>query len=191
MSFSLLNKLHPGNKDKLFDELVQRHYNNIFKFCYYRLSQDRYTAEDCTQEVFIILYKNMSRLENFEKMDGWLYKTADHLIKRANAKAAREKKKVESIDADDSHPIPAAMIYEECYDLLESTEVDMGKCLKEVFESLTETETEIWNLYYRQRKSLREVSEATELSESAVKSRVSRLKRKIIVLTHEVFEKNS
>ena len=82
----------------------------------------------------------LSRLENFEKMDGWLYKTADHLIKRANVKAAWEKKKVESIDAYESRPIPAAMIYEECYDLLESTQVDMGKCLKEVFESLTETE---------------------------------------------------
>jgi RNA polymerase sigma-70 factor (ECF subfamily) len=189
LPIALFSKLAKNSRDKLFDSLVQKHYNSIYKFCFYRFAQDRFAAEDCTQEVFIVLYKNMDRLENLEKIDGWLYKTADHIVKRAYVKAAREKKKVESIDTDDSHFPYNTMIYEEHYDLAEAVKIDGEKCLAEIFESLTDIDVKIWELYYRQRKSLREVSEALNLSQSAVKSRVSRLKRKIITLAHEIFER--
>lgn len=189
MQIALFGRLAKNSKDKLFDDLVQRHYNSIYRFCYYRLARDQFAAEDCTQEVFIVLYKNMDRLENLEKIDGWLYKTADHLTKRAYLKTAREKKKVEYIDTDDAHSPYHTMIYEERYDIVEAVQIDGKKCLKEVFENLTDMDVKIWDLYYRKRKSLREVSEALNLSESAVKSRVSRLKQKIIALTHEIFER--
>ena len=190
MPDSICSKIFSNGKDKLFDALVQKHYNNIYKFCYYRLAQDRFAAEDCVQEVFIVLYQNMDRLDNLERIDGWLYKTADHLVKRANVNAAREKKKIESIDDAGNPSVLNTLIYEERFDLTEVSGVDGEKCLREIFESLTETEINLWDLYYRRRKSLREVSEALELSESAVKSRVSRLKRKIIVIAHSLFEKN-
>ena len=91
----MISKIFPKSKDKLFDGLVQKHYDNIHKFCYYRLQQDKYLAEDCAQEVFIILYNSMDKLYDLEKIDGWLYKTTDHLVKRAKVNAAKEKKKIE------------------------------------------------------------------------------------------------
>lgn len=189
MPIARCGRFCPNNKDNLFDRLVQKHYNRIYQFCLYRLAQDTFTAEDCTQEVFILLYQNLEKLESPEKIDGWLYKTADHLVKRAYIKAAKEKKRIQSIDADDGYSVYNMLLYEEDYDFEAAAQKDADQCFQTIFKALTDAEIRIWNLYYRQRKPLREVSEILGLSESAVKSRVSRLKRKIIAITHDVLEK--
>jgi RNA polymerase sigma-70 factor (ECF subfamily) len=190
LPISIFSNLHKNDKDKLFDQLVQKYYNKIFNYCSFRLQQDKFAAEECAQDVFTTLYRNMETLKDFEKLDGWLYKTADNFVNRVCFRVEKERKKLEYFDFDKDHSLYKSLIYEERFDFIEKAEIDIEKYLNQIFAKLTEMEITIWDLYFKQQKTVREVSEQLNLSESAIKSRACRLKRKILVLVHSLLIEN-
>lgn len=175
-------------KDKLFDQIVVKNYNKIYKYCSFRLRHDKFMAEECTQDVFTVLFKSMDKLNNFDKIDGWLYKTAENFIRRMLLRSARDVNKLTYFDSNDNHEYIENLVHEDQYDFLEQDDIDMEMYLKRIFENLTEMDIMIWDLYFKQNKSQSEVASLLRLSVSAVKSRTSRLKSKIMVLTHSLFE---
>ncbi|WP_186279120.1 RNA polymerase sigma factor [Dorea formicigenerans] len=48
---------------KLFEELVRKYYEKIYRYCYYHISNE-HSALDITQEVFMKIYENIEIYEN-------------------------------------------------------------------------------------------------------------------------------
>lgn len=72
--------------EKLIDNetcsrIIQKHYREIFNYCFARLSYDHHSAEDCTQEVFVVFFSKHKKLEDSENLRIWLYRAADNVIK--------------------------------------------------------------------------------------------------------------
>ena len=65
----------------MFTEIMERYYKTIYKFCYMKLNGDAQAAEDCTQEVFLILYKKINKIKKDEDVLYWLIETASREIK--------------------------------------------------------------------------------------------------------------
>lgn len=65
----------------MYDEIVDKYYNEIYNYCCTKLNFNRTAAEDVTQEVFFALYKKLDRLKLSENIRIWLYRAADLEIK--------------------------------------------------------------------------------------------------------------
>jgi len=145
----------------MFEELMEKNCGEIFEYCKYSLGGDVQGAEDCTQEVFFALCKNIHRLKLSEDIRYWLYKTASYKVKNYRRKNKRHS--VCSID-----------------DLAEGTlvaddDVQSEYELKEQVQSLTESEKKLVADYYMGKHPEKELG----ISQNSLRIRVHRIKKKI------------
>lgn len=73
------------NYENTYEEITRRYYQAIYNYCQVRL-KDEYAAEDCTQDVFLLLYRKMNKIKLSENIRAWLYRTADNVIKNHRRK---------------------------------------------------------------------------------------------------------
>lgn len=85
-------------QDDLCMMIAEQYYQAIYRYCYGKLHFHTEAAQDCTQEVFLILIQKKERLDLSGNMKTWLYKTADHVIRNYQRK---EKKYQNSIPIDE------------------------------------------------------------------------------------------
>jgi RNA polymerase sigma factor (sigma-70 family) len=181
------------NRDEAFNKIVTAYYEKILAFCSYSLGGSRGIAEDCAQDIFFILYNSMPKLRDYEKIGGWLYKTAGNIIRRYAAALKRERKKiVESRDIyemeNSAGPIPGGLVYEENLDNQEMDEEKIRFYTEIIMGRLKEGELAVWRLAFREKQSIRSVAAALRISESAAKSRINRLRHKILDISHEIMK---
>ena len=83
-----------------FDDIFRGYYEKILNFCYAKIG-DKQLAEDCTQEVFLILSKKMHKLKLDTDIAAWLYGTAKNEIKQC-----LRKNKHDNVSVDDLTELP-------------------------------------------------------------------------------------
>jgi RNA polymerase sigma-70 factor (ECF subfamily) len=71
---TLVDAMQAGNQ-KAFQELVETYQNMVANTCY-GLLQNVADAEDVTQEVFIEVYRSISKFRGDSKLSTWLYRIA-------------------------------------------------------------------------------------------------------------------
>jgi RNA polymerase sigma-70 factor (ECF subfamily) len=185
--------MSPGaGNDAAFNGIVKQYYERILKFCVYALGGNRSAAEDCAQDIFLILYENMGKLKDHDRIGGWLYKTAGNIAKRYAASLRKERAMFAMpfggpgdgggeapVDGIIAKPIKTEeeQIAEE--KALAAAAVMIGKCLKPDDQRILE-------LAFRQKKPLKEVAARLGIGLSAAKSRASRLRQKIGALAREL-----
>ena len=86
----------------MYNTILKRHYTDILLYCTSRLKGDRYAAEDCTQEVFLALYRKSHTLDLTKDILPWLYAAADREI------LAYRRRHPETVDLD-AVPEPAEL----------------------------------------------------------------------------------
>ncbi|MCM1506646.1 MAG: sigma-70 family RNA polymerase sigma factor [Ruminococcus flavefaciens] len=105
-----------------FESTVRLYYQSIYNYCLSRL-EDIYSAQDCTQETFLVLYKKKDSVQE-DNIRAWLYRTADNIIKNYRKVSAKKKES----------PIEEAgnISYSDCYseekpfaEILDSQEIKM------------------------------------------------------------------
>ena len=74
------------NQDELCVIIAEKYYQPIYKYCYAKLNCDASAAQDCTQNVFLIMIQKKNRLNLSNNMQTWLYKTADRVIRNYRRK---------------------------------------------------------------------------------------------------------
>jgi len=70
----LLDRFHLGDLSA-FDELMERYHRPVYQFAY-RLTQNRATAEDVAQEVFVRAYRGLSGFRRASSLQTWLLRIA-------------------------------------------------------------------------------------------------------------------
>ncbi len=95
----LISALQAGETGA-FETLVRRHERPLVDL-FYRLSHDRETAEDCTQEVFAKLATHLDHFEPRAKFTTFLHRVARNLwIDKLRAGAARRNVSLDSAGGD-------------------------------------------------------------------------------------------
>jgi len=112
--------------------IINRHYREIYNYCYAKTNYRKHSAEDCTQEVFLIFFKKYKSLESDENIRIWLYRTADNVIRNYNRKFA-----VSDISISD--------VEEELRDF---SEVSSFEEKESILDSLSDEEKRIVSVYY-------------------------------------------
>ncbi|WP_010254666.1 RNA polymerase sigma factor [Treponema primitia] len=178
-----------SNNDEAFNAIVKTYYEKILAYCSYFLKGNR--AEDCTQDIFLILYNNLHKLRDYEKIGSWLYKTAGNITKQYMAVQRRERQKTVSLPdegAEDLSALPENFLYEDTSTDPEEEDAKIRSCTESIMGQLKKGELAVWTLAFRDKQSIRAVAAALDISESAAKSRINRLRHKILDLAHDLMK---
>ncbi len=111
-----------------YDSLVKQYYEIIFRYSKTRLQNDHFAAEECTQDVFMLLYRKINKLNLEDNIKGWLYASADRII-RNYLKRNRKRIEMESVPLDSVYDLPVAESedHSEYFQALSDSEFDLLK----------------------------------------------------------------
>jgi RNA polymerase sigma-70 factor (ECF subfamily) len=171
-----------------FAGIVNRYYEKILKFCRYALG--RSFAEDCTQDIFLILYERMAKLKDYDKIGGWLYKTAGHISKQYVASLRKERNIFTApfVNSGDEESlvnrIAAGKTTSEEDRLAEEKAID--RAAGEIQKRLKPFDKRVLELAFQKKYPLKEVAARLNISLSAAKSRAGRLRQKISALARDL-----
>ena len=162
-------------KDKntlVFEVLYDRYANLVYNKCYSFVKNED-EAKDLTQDVFLNLFVKLASFKGKSKFSTWLYAfTYNHCVNYVTRNTAKkiEKKSVNSdliVNISDTEP--------------EIGFADMKiEKLRKVIELIAPDEKMILLLKYEDGLSIKEISSALDIGESATKMRIKRAKEKLV-----------
>ena len=155
------------DRDNLCSEIIEKNYIGIFHYCMLRLGNDIYGAEECTQDVFLLLWEKKNHLDLDENIRGWLYAAADRVIKDF------QRRKLTSLE-----------IMTDNFDVISDISVDLTLDDKmpvyDVLDALTEEEYTLLRKYYSIEHGTRnELAKELGISLNALYQRIHNIKNKL------------
>lgn len=174
------------------NELFEKHYPRLLTYCTVRLKNDEQLGCDAADSVFFIASQKKERLEQHPDPEGWLFKTANNVIRDVRKKQRRTRKRYFTLDPSvlsatvDSFErgIRLEGVLSEEADHADELDItvtdDEIEDIKEVIlSSLRPEERELYELRFKKRLSVNELSSRYGISPAAVKMRLARIKLKI------------
>lgn len=167
----LISEYQVSSSAKCLEELYLRYHLKVRKYCY-TILKDKETAGDLMQDTFIKVSSNLSKLKNATTFVGWLFQIArnlclDHIKKQSKTKAERVE---ETLDLAD-----------EIIDLedLEAKEFQIS-LMEILIDELNHEDKKMLKLKYVDKISIKGIQAEFDLSESAVKMRLARARKKVL-----------
>jgi RNA polymerase sigma factor (sigma-70 family) len=153
----------------VFNRLKRRLYNYLLK-----MTSDRLTAEDISQNVFLKLFENFDKIEDKSKTDIWVFKTAKfEVFNFYRGKSV----KVDQFGVEDSDEIEISSDL----DVLEVIELkDFKEKLEDELNILPFEQREVFVLKEFGGLSYEQISGILEINEDLVRSRLHSARRKLI-----------
>ena len=165
-----INRVKEGDREA-FSWVVDQYRDMVYTICLRMLTVEA-DASDAAQEVFVKAYRSISSFQAKSKFSTWLYRiTYNHCISVI-------RKKVRVIDLVDE--LPDDEPGEEDVsgmDLLSREE--RKHYLQMAIEALPETDAVVVTLFYYDELSLEEIAEATGLSNSNIRIKLHRSRKKM------------
>jgi RNA polymerase sigma-70 factor, ECF subfamily len=175
-------KAFQSNDKQAFDKLVQRYKDLVFNLCY-RFLGDYEEASDSAQEIFMKVYRNLTKFRCEARFSTWLYSiginTCRNKIKSAAFRQRRRSvslnppgvagEGIPALDPQDPAPSPLAQ--------LEAQEKE--KFIQQALEALPEEGRTIIILRDIEGLAYEEIGRITGLNLGTVKSKLSRARLKL------------
>lgn len=154
-----------------YNSIVATHNTELFKYCLDRLSHDFGSAEEATNDVFVVLYKKWNTLD-FTEIRAWLYRTADKIILHYWRKKPRIKET--PIDDFTDKNLPVELVTLEYEEGLMSNDY-----VSSILNKLDKKERKLYQYRYVEGMSFAKISEVSGIPKSTVIFRINQIKRKL------------
>src|SRR4051812_44045280 len=177
-----------GNRDA-FGGIVAR-YQSLLCSLAYSATGSLSQSEDLAQETFVTAWKQLAELREPEKLRSWLCRISRNLTYDALRQQGREPShKAESLE--EVHETPALEPLPSDHTISREEEAILWRSIERIPASYREPLV----LYYREHQSVEKVAAALELSQDAVKQRLSRgrklLHEQVLALVEGALERTS
>jgi len=172
---ALVEAIVKTNNTMLFEVLYDRYATMVYNKCY-GFANGVDEAKDLTQDVFLRVYVKLGSFKGNSKFSTWLYSfTYNHCVNYVTRNTAKkfEKKSVSTENFDIEN-------IGEDFDSTREFENMRVEQLKKVMDLISPEEKMILLLKYQDNLSIKELSSALEIGESAVKMRLKRAKEKLV-----------
>jgi RNA polymerase sigma factor (sigma-70 family) len=161
----------------LFEEIYARYHNTVYKYVLVSLGFDAGLADDCMQDIYVLLLEKKDRVEKHPNPGGFFIVTArNYIMKYRTALQERTGRQV----AYDDRVIPAR---EDLPD--DDTDYDLIK--DGLLAKLTYNERKLYGLFYERGLSAAEAAKYLGITEGNVKVRLFRLRVNVKKLVREIY----
>jgi RNA polymerase sigma-70 factor (ECF subfamily) len=166
---------------RAFSCLVDRHKAMVFtiSLC---ITEQREDAEEVAQDVFLKMYQALHTFKGNSKFSTWLYSIAYNMAISHVRKSRPDYVPLSDVEFKMSDEKDEMSFFEE-----ETDEHQRRIALSKALNNLKQDELLLINMYYTQQMSIEQISEITKLSESNVKVKLFRTRKK---LADEMSNKN-
>ena len=155
------------------EELYRRYHQKVYQYCF-TITKNKEHASDLSQDTFERVVGNLSRLKNSDTFISWLFHIArnlclDHLKKQSKQKAEKLEEVFELAD--------------EIIDMEEVEAREHQLALMEILiNELNQEDRAMLQLKYVDRVKIKDIQQQFALSESAIKMRLARARKKVLHL---------
>lgn len=168
----LIIKIAKTNDTICFGELYDRYADKVYNKCYGFVLNEA-EAKDLTQDVFLHLFVNIKKFNFKAKFSTWLYSLTYNFCVNYLNRDKEKKISAQSNDIDEEYKLSVEV---SDYSLFQM-KVDR---LEQVLLKIPPEDKMILQLKYQDDVSIKELVELLQISESAVKMRLSRAKTKVV-----------
>lgn len=165
-----------------FDRLVMRHADRILNLCY-RLLGDHEEAEDCAQEVFIKVFRNVKNFRLESRFSTWLYsiavntcrnrrKSAEFRFWRKILRLGRDSEESEGgviPDTEDPSPSPLTLL----------TNREQERLLQKAMADLSHDHRVVLVLRYVEGLAYEDICQITGYNPGTLKSKLARAREQL------------
>lgn len=159
-----------------FEEICRENYARIYNYILAKTA-DRETAEDITQDVFLIALRKGEAFLLHEKPVAFLYTTARNLMLEHYKKTRETPARNAPVEESDIVVFQRDAFEELC--LQKSSAVNEDHYRKQILRKLKPGERELYQEYYVNRKPMKIIAGEFQMSETALRMKYVRLRRKI------------
>jgi RNA polymerase sigma-70 factor (ECF subfamily) len=172
-----IEKIRSGSAD-CFAPILERYGVRVFSLVV-KIVGNREDAEELTQDVFVKAFRSLSSFRGDSSFSTWIYRIAYNM-----AVSATRGKKMDFVPVDEAG-IPD--IPDEPDETMSGTADTDGRLarLHRALEQLKPEDRAMIMLFYKDDKSMEEIAAITGLTETNVKTRIFRIRRKLFVLIKE------
>lgn len=156
-----------------FTLAFNRHKAKLLNYVF-RLINDRMTAQDITQNVFLKYYESIDKIKNKTSVNFWLFKTARN---EAYSYLRGKKARTDQFNVYDVDEINIAD-KDELTINIENEEI--SSIIKEKLNSMNYEQSEVFLLKEYSGLSYKEIAEIMQIDENLVKSRLFKTRQKLI-----------
>ncbi len=156
-----------------FDRICEKNYERIYKYIL-GMTGNSEVAKDLTQDVFLIAYKKGKDFLTHEKPEGFLYKTAKNLV----LVNYRNRQREILFEGQEDFCVQREDVFEEICNSRENN-VSVELYRQEILDKLPQKKRKLYDLYYVENKSMKEISEELGFNEVALRMRYVRLRKEI------------
>lgn len=169
----IVTRLQQSYDKQLYGLLFDRYSDKVYRTCLSMVG-DQYTAEDLTHDIFVKILMNLKKFDFRSGFTTWIYRISNNFCIDY---LRSHKRKIEK-EIDYTEELTRNKEDENEKELL-SVKAEL---LVDVLNQLEPDEKLILLLKYQEDKSIQEITELMELSESAVKMRLKRTKAKAVTI---------
>ncbi len=166
-----------------YASLVAKHKNLVFSIVV-KIVNNREDAEEISQDVFLKAYQSLNTFERKSKFSTWLYRIAYNA-----AISKTRKKKVEMVALEET-VITNYSTDEIGRNMNELEETSRQFILEKALQRLPEEDSLLITLYYKNENSIEDISDITGLSNSNVKVRLHRIRKKLYEEMNGLMKRN-
>ena len=169
--YELIKRIRQGEK-QLFGQLVEKYYDDVFRYCYYQTGNE-HTAYDCTQETFYHLMRFLDNYRERNHFKSYLIRIASNVCKDYFRKNSRRTVREVSYSqwTDDAEP-EKSRTGDPPHTAGSEQETLLRLSIREGLMHLPESQREVIVLFYYQGYKLREIASITGVPLSTVKTRL-------------------
>ncbi|MEO1518616.1 MAG: sigma-70 family RNA polymerase sigma factor [Bacteroidota bacterium] len=183
---ALLAELRNGNQ-QAFRRLLESHQDKVYNTCL-GFVRDPEDASDLTQEVFIQVYRSVSRFEGKSSLSTWIYRIA---VNKALEHLRKKKKRslVSWLPFSGDQDSPERQLPDPVHPGLLLENQERSEQLFAAIDKLPERQKSALVLYQFEELSYKEICDVLELSLSSVESLIFRAKKNLKKHLQAYFEK--
>ncbi len=172
-----------GGNVEAFRQLVEKHQDLVYTIVH-RIVVSGVEAEEVAQDVFLKAYNKLEDFRGKAKFSTWLYRIAYN-----TAISHGRKKKVEFLAIDEK--LIENYSEEDIGDnLLGMSGENQKKLITDALSTIPRTDNLIISLFYFHKKDIDEISEIVGMTQSNVKVKLHRIRKKLLKEMNSIIDKN-
>ena len=173
----IIHEILQNGRHHLYEELYTRYYKKVLDKSYSFL-KNRQLAEEVTSDILSKAYEKLAGFKETSSFSSWLFSiTYNHCIDYL-----RYKKKLHYPEWNQANVIP---------EIIDETEEDLTELnyanLMTIMEKIHPEEKAMLQMKYQDNLSIKDISNALRVSESAAKMRLKRAKARVLYLYKEKY----